>query len=362
MAGRHLAPPTEHFGGKYSEKMQETSSRRWRLSWSALAIVLVLLTGTGILLYPSISSWIYQYNQSKILDRLVTDIQAVDPPGAEQLELARRYNQALQFGAQVEADHRLPTGFGINGDESLNYTDILSANPEGIMGRIRFPVADVDLPIYHGTSDEVLLKGIGHLEGTSLPVGGRGTHAVLTGHRGLADAIMFTNLDRVKKGDRFTLEIFGQVLTYQVFSVVVVAPDNTESLRADPDKDLVTLITCTPLGINSHRILVTGERIIPTPVADVEQAGKTSDLPSFPWWVLVIGAVLVCSLVFLWRSGRVPAAGECPRQSARGHVGETDNEAESPSTAHGGDGHPLQWREVSVEDFMSQTSTDSNPR
>ena len=287
---------------------------RWAMPWSALAIVLIMLTGLTLLLYPTAASWIYQYNQANILEDARNRVERADPPGAEQIALAHRYNDALRFGAQVEADHRLPTGFGVSSDSSLNYHDILNVTDEGIMGRIRVPVADVDLPIYHGTTDEVLLKGSGHLEGTSLPVGGIGTHTVITGHRGLADAAMFTHLDRVKEGDTFTFEIFNEVLTYQVIDIRVVEPQDTESLRADPENDLATLITCTPLGINSHRILVTGERIIPTPVSDIENAGKRSGLPRFPWWLVILATAVVISVAFVWKSGYPPR----PRSFRRG--------------------------------------------
>lgn len=281
---------------------------KWKFSFLAALIVLLLWGATGALLYPTASNWVYQYNQSKIISQLNTEIDQVTPPKAEQIRLAQEYNRALQFGAEVEKNHRLPTGFGVNQDESLDYNQILSLGSEKMMGRIRVPKADVDLPIYHGTSDDVLMKGIGHLEGTSLPVGGKGTHTVLTGHRGLAQAAMFTHLDRVEVGDRFTLEIFGLVLTYEVTDIRVVDPEQTESLRVDADRDLATLITCTPLGINTQRILVTGERVYPTPQSDLEQAGKASDLPRFPWWILVIVAVLAGSIIFMWRSGYPPKA------------------------------------------------------
>ncbi|WP_344680349.1 class C sortase, partial [Leucobacter komagatae] len=123
----------------------------------------------------------------------------------------------------------------------------------------------IDLPVYHGTSDATLLKGVGHLQGTSLSMGGDGTRAVLTGHRGLANATMFTHLDQVKVGDTFSVDALGEVFTYRVFDYEVVNAHDTEEIRAVPGKDLMTLITCTPLGVHMHRIIVTGERVTPTP-------------------------------------------------------------------------------------------------
>lgn len=169
------------------------------------------------------------------------------------------------------------------------------------MGRIRIKKIDLDLPIYHGTDDDTLLKGVGHLEGTSLPVGGANTHSVLTAHRGLANAAMFTYLDRIEEGDTFNLEIFGQILTYQVERTRVVEPEDTEALQIRADADLVTLITCTPLGINSHRILVTGHRI-PTP-ENAPQSGAVPEVPRFPWWTIWLSATYIAAAAYVWREG-----------------------------------------------------------
>jgi sortase A len=172
------------------------------------------------------------------------------------------------------------------------------------MARIKIPSINVDLPIYHGTGEAVLEHGVGHLEGTALPVGGASTHSVLTGHRGLATAELFTHLDQVKVDDTFTIEVFGEVLSYRVVTTLVVEPSETQSLLPQRDEDLVTLVTCTPLGVNSHRILVTGERIIPTPQADLDAAGESPDIPGFPWWMIVAGAVLATAALYVWLSGR----------------------------------------------------------
>ncbi|TPW98228.1 class C sortase, partial [Schumannella luteola] len=138
------------------------------------------------------------------------------------------------------------------------------------------------------------------------PVGGIGTRAVLTGHRGLATSELFTNLDKVQIGDTFTIEVFGEVLTYQVVTTEVVEPEDSKALYPDPDRDLVTLVTCTPLGINSHRILVTGQRILPTPAEDLAKAGAVPTIPGFPWWAVILGAVLVLGALYVWLSGRAP--------------------------------------------------------
>lgn len=277
---------------------------KWKLNWFSLIPAFLAIAGLLILSYPTVASWISQYNQSKIVSRYEVQVDTADPEKEVQLSRAHEYNAALNVGALLEANTNVPTGNGTSSDESLDYNSILSVNSSGLMGRIRIDSIDLDLPIYHGTSDQTLLQGVGHLEGTSLPVGGEGTRTVLTGHRGLADAKMFTDLDKVQPGDTFVLEIFGEVLTYQVDDKKVVEPEDTESLRVEAGRDLATLVTCTPLGINTHRILLTGERITPTPIKDVEAAGKTPTVPHFPWWAVWIPAGFVVVGVYIWWAGR----------------------------------------------------------
>ncbi len=287
---------------------RRSARHRWKPPVLAVVAGLVAWLGMCVLLYPMTASWISQYNQSKIVTSYDDKAQSdkLVPSAAQQLADAHRYNDALTAGAELEANHRLPTGQGTGGDASLDYNQLLRTDDSGVMGRIKIPSIDLDLPIYHGTADETLLKGIGHLEGTSLPVGGANTHAVLTGHRGLANATMFTNLDKVKVGDRFNVTVLTQTLTYQVTSTTVVDPDQTQSLRPVAGKDLVTLVTCTPLGINSQRILVTGERVIPTPASDIAAAHKKPDVPSFPWWAVIFLAGTGVVGVYIWRSGCPP--------------------------------------------------------
>lgn len=299
-----------HVPGHVAPGASGATAHRWRFPLLAFVAALAAWLGMCVALYPTVASWFSQYNQSQLVTNYSSEVSTgLTPSAAKQLEEAHEYNDALSAGALLEADHRLPTGEGTSSDDSLDYDKILTADSTGMMARLKIPSIDVDLPVYHGTSDATLAKGVGHLEGTSLPVGGAGTHAVLTGHRGLATATLFTNLNRVQIGDTFTIEVLDQVLTYRVFDTKVVDPDQTESLRPVEGKDLVTLVTCTPLGINSQRILVTGERITPTPQEDVDAAGAPPDIPGFPWWavVLVGGTVLVGA--YVWRSGYPPRQG-----------------------------------------------------
>ncbi|MBN9106244.1 MAG: class C sortase [Propionibacteriaceae bacterium] len=284
-----------------------SSRRRWRPAPLSLVAAAVAWLGLAVLLYPSVANWFSEVQQSKIITSYTEEVDAgVDPPAARQLQLAHDYNAALSSGALLEANERLPTGEGTSTDASLDYDDILRVDTTGVMARVRIPGIGVDLPVYHGTSDETLLQGVGHLQGTSLPVGGEGTHAVLTAHRGLATAALFTDLNQVVVGDTFSIVVFDQVLTYQVVRTIVVEPDETEALRPVEGKDLVTLVTCTPLGINSQRILVTGERVIPTPVKDVEAAAAKPDIPGFPWWIVLLGAGSALVGLYAWRSGYPP--------------------------------------------------------
>ncbi|WP_018142463.1 class C sortase [Alloscardovia criceti] len=268
---------------------------------------LLVIVGTTLVLYPTAASWVSQYNQTELTGDYSSLVSRVVPDREAQLEAAKAYNTALSSGALLGRNERIPSSIGdldeITAPDGRvwTYDDILAASDNGIMSRIRIDAIDLDLPIYHGTSDETLMKGAGHLQGTSFPIGGPSTRTVITAHRGLATATMFTDLDKVEVGDTFTLETFGEVLTYRVITTEVVEPDDTQTIRAVEGKDLATLVTCTPLGINSHRILVTGERIIPTPAGDVDRAGKHSDLPKFPWWAVLYAVVVLGTVGFTVR-------------------------------------------------------------
>ncbi|MBP1325035.1 sortase A [Leucobacter exalbidus] len=291
---------------QHDEAQSSVAARgsKWRPSMLSWVIAFVTLIGVIVALYPNTAQWLSAYSQSQLVKAYSTQVEEVTPDASSQMVEAFRYNEALTAGVDLLAGATVPTGTGTS-NADYDYNTTLTANEEGLMARIRFPVANVDLPIYHGTSDSILLKGAGHLEGSHLPVGGDGTRSVITAHRGLAEATMFSNLDRVAEGDRFTIETFGEVLTYEIRETRVIAPEDTDSLRAEPERDLVTLVTCTPLGINTHRILVTGERVTPTPPGDLRSLGQESVLPGFPWWMLVAGAALLLVAGFVWRAGYV---------------------------------------------------------
>lgn len=286
------------------------ATRSWRMPWAAMIACLVILAGTAVFLYPYTASWFSQKEQSRVLgmsQELIEQPPHDDPNyRAEQIERAHRYNDALASGAQLIANGNVPVGDGASSDDTLIYSEVLAISDSGFMGRLRYDALNIDLPIYHGTSEETLKRGVGHLEGTSLPVGGIGTRSVLTGHRGLPTATLFNELNRAEEGDVITVSVLDQVLSYRVVESRVIEPQQTEAILPDPDRDLLTLVTCTPLGINSHRILVTAERITPTPADEIAAAEATPDLPGFPWWAVALGAVIVFFVVYVWRSGYPP--------------------------------------------------------
>ncbi len=285
-------------------------ARRWRMPWAQMIACLVILVGTAVFLYPYTASWFSQKEQSRVLGMSQEWLE--QPPHddadyrAEQIERAHRYNDALASGAQLIANGNVPVGDGASSDETLIYNEVLAISDIGFMGRLRYDALKIDLPIYHGTSDETLKHGVGHLEGTSLPVGGIGTRSVLTAHRGLPTATLFNELNRAAKGDVITVSVLDQVLSYRVIESRVIEPHETEAILPDPDRDLLTLVTCTPLGVNSHRILVTAERITPTPTEEIAAAEAAPDLPGFPWWAVILAAVIVFVVVYVWRSGYPP--------------------------------------------------------
>lgn len=274
------------------------------MPWVPFAIALVCLVGVGVLLYPAGAAWLTQYEQSQLIEKLSHEVEDLGPEErSAAIEQAAIYNQTITGGASVAENERLPQAID-QSPAAFDYNGLLRADASGLIGRIKIPAIQTDLPIYHGTSEHTLRQGVGHLEGTALPVGGSGSHSVLTGHRGLAGAELFTNLDQVDVGDTFTLEVFGEVLTYRVIETQVVEPDEREELYPRRGQDLVTLVTCTPLGVNSHRILVTGERIEPTPIEDIDAAGNPPDVPGFPWWAVLFGGVIVVLGGYVYISGR----------------------------------------------------------
>ena len=218
-----------------------------------LLLILILLAGVSLLLYPTVSDYWNSFHQSRAIASYAEQVANIDDAQYEELwDAARDYNQSLL--------HR-PNDFILSDEQQEIYKSLLDIGGNGIMGYIEIPMIDVMLPIYHGTKESVLQIAVGHLDWTSLPVGGAGSHCVLSGHRGLPSARLFTDLDKLKVGDVFMLHVLNEILTYEIDQILIVEPQDTDPLLIEPGKDLCTMITCTPYGINSHRMLVRGHRI-----------------------------------------------------------------------------------------------------
>lgn len=226
------------------------------------AALTLFLGGAAVFCYPAISNYLNQKNQTRVVQHYEQTVTAQDDALlAEEWAKAEEYNENLA-GDPVHDPFVPGSGYALPD----NYLDVL--NIDGVMGRITIPKIGVDLPIYHGTDAETLEKGVGHIESTSLPIGGAYRHAVLTGHRGLPSAELFTRLDELEPGDQFYLHVLDATLAYQVDQILTVEPQELETLVAEPGQDYVTLVTCTPYGINTHRMLVRGTRIPYVPEAE----------------------------------------------------------------------------------------------
>ena len=224
--------------------------------FSTIFAVAVILFGVGIFFYPNISNWYMQKHQGGVIQEY--NKQTEEMPKEEIKEIkkeVRAYNDNLVNNRTILTD---PFDEEAWNTLSSSYEDLLNVN--GVMAYIEIPEIDVYLPVYHGTDKETLEKGIGHLQNTSFPIGGKGTHFVLSGHSGLPTAMLFTNLDQLKKGNRFYIHVLDEVLAYKVDQIEVVEPEDISLLSIDPNEDYVTLVTCTPFGKNTHRLLVRGTR------------------------------------------------------------------------------------------------------
>ncbi len=220
---------------------------------STILLILVFLAGLSLLLYPSVSDYWNSFHQSKAISQYAEQVAELDNELYEQLWAeASRYNESLP-----QKDNR----YILSDQERAEYEALLDVSGNGIIGYIEIPLISCSLPIYHGTDEAVLQIAVGHIEGSSLPVGGTGTHCVLSGHRGLPSAKLFTDLDQLANGDTFMLRVLDETLTYEVDQILIVEPQEIQALEIDPEMDYCTLVTCTPYGVNSHRMLVRGHRI-----------------------------------------------------------------------------------------------------
>lgn len=218
-----------------------------------LILILVFLAGLSVLLYPTVSNFYNSFHETRAIAAYETGLSSYTKEDySAVLASAEAYNEALANGGTQTFESGEPV--------SSDYSSQLKVSDDGMMGYVTIAKLGVQLPIYHGTSDAVLAVGAGHLEGSSLPVGGIGTHSVLMGHRGLPSAKLFTDLDQLEVGDTFTVTVLDETLTYQVDNIAIVDPDDLDLLKIDSGEDYCTLVTCTPYGINTQRLLVRGVR------------------------------------------------------------------------------------------------------
>ena len=220
---------------------------------STMLLILGFFAGLSLLLYPSLSDYWNSFHASQAVATYSEEVRNLNADKYDRLiGEAREYNAALPGRYKA---------FFLSESDRSTYNALLDVNGTGVMGYIEIPTIQISLPIYHGTEDEVLQIAVGHLDWSSLPVGGEGTHCVLSGHRGLPSAKLFTNLDKLVAGDKFVIRVLDEVMTYEVDQILIVEPNDLSALAIEKGKDLCTLVTCTPYGVNSHRLLVRGHRV-----------------------------------------------------------------------------------------------------
>lgn len=268
--------------------------KRFTLS---LLIIFLFLAGASTVIYPMASNLFYEKNQSHVLEEYDETMEQLAQEELDrERQAAQEYNRSLLESEAFLTDPFDPE-FVL--DPTVEpYASLLNLEDNGIMGYVEIPKISVNLPIYHGTTAQVLEQGIGHLQNTSLPVGGESTHSVLTGHTGLAGKRLFTDLSQLEEGNLFYLHALGETLAYQVEAIYIVEPDQTEHLVVETGRDLVTLVTCHPYGINTHRLLVQGTRI-PYEVALAQQVQEDVPQETSVWEKEYYKAILICLAIYI---------------------------------------------------------------
>ena len=264
----------------------------------SILAVITLLIGLSLLLYPTFSNYYNGAKQRRAIYNYVSSVETLSDT-----DYTAILDKAIDYNKRLAAD---PPGLmNLSDQQRAEYLSVLDITGTGIIGYINVPTADISLPIYHGTSESVLQVGSGHIEGSSFPVGGNSVHALISGHRGLPSALLFTNLDMLTEGDTFTIHVLSESYSYRVYDIETVLPSDLYSLTIQPGKDLCTLITCTPYGINSHRLLIHGERIF---IPEIEEKlAIQSGARIVPSWIPVLVVevpVLIISVIASTRRSR----------------------------------------------------------
>ena len=272
--------------------------RKFKENFVTAILISLLLVGLSLVLYPTVSDYWNSFHQSKAVASYLQDVEDMEESKKDSLrEEARVYNEKLP--------QNVTPSLQVSGYDKTFYNETFKVSKSGIMAYIEIPKLNTTLPIYHGTDETVLQVAIGHIPGTSFPIGGKGSHAVVSGHRGLPSARLFTDIDHLVEGDIFLIQVLDETLTYQVDQILTVLPQEVSALRVDPDQDYVTLTTCTPYGINTHRLLVRGHRVanLKGDVRVVSEASQVEVLLIAPFIAILIFVVILLVIVVYrkWR-------------------------------------------------------------
>lgn len=263
--------PAEEPQGK--KKGKQGKKKKKKISITNILLVLIMLAGIGILAYPSVSDW---WNSMHATQAIAGYVEAVETMTKEEKEAifakAKEYNDSLPNGVN----------FNISEEQYAEYASILDITGTGIMGYIQIQSIGVNLPVYHGVDEGILQIAVGHIPGSSFPIGGERTHAVMSGHRGLPSAKLFSDLDKLSEGDVFTVTVLDETFTYMIDQIRIVLPEETDELAIVDDKEYATLVTCTPYGVNSHRMLMRGHRI-----ANIDGKATPADAVRIPTYMVI---------------------------------------------------------------------------
>ena len=261
-------------------------------------MILVFVTGLSLLLYPTVSDYWNSFHQTKVIAGYAEKVSDLS-----RTEYDRCWQDAVAYNSALSGREEACT---LSEAERAVYENNLNVSGSGVMGYIQIPAIDLRLPIYHGTDEAVLQVAVGHLEWTSLPVGGEGTHCVLSGHRGLPGAKLFTNLDKLVEGDVFTLRVLDEVLSYEVDQILTVEPTMVSDLQIEDGRDYCTLVTCTPYGVNSHRLLVRGHRIeTPRETETVRILSEAVQVEELPVAAFMAVPLLAASLFIFFAAAKI---------------------------------------------------------
>ena len=270
---------------------------RWmKKNWTTILLVCILLLGGGIFAYPTFSDYWNSFHQSQAVTSYVENVANLDTEQYEAL-----WNEAVAYNKKLA---KTGIQWNMTDEEKEEYNEYLKVDDSGIMGYIDIPVIDCSLPIYHGTDESVLQVAIGHIEGSSLPVGGEGSHCVISGHRGLPSARLFTDLDKLVEGDIFILHTLDATLTYEVDQIRIVEPTDLSDLQIEEGKDYCTLVTCTPYGINTHRLLVRGHRIENQNATDIRVSADATQVDPVQVAPFIATPILIVLLIWVFVGGR----------------------------------------------------------